>query len=74
MPPAVLSAVLLLTVIAGGSYWVFQDATTRAQRHRPVVAVLFGVTIEQPQTWAALSLVMSVVFIPMYLLARRAGE
>lgn len=69
-----LSAMLLLAVIAGCSYWVLQDARTRTQHHRPVVVILFGLTIEQPETWAALSLVMSVVFIPMYLVARRADS
>ena len=34
----------------------------------------FRLTIEQPETWAALSLVMSVVFIPMYVVARRADS
>jgi hypothetical protein len=46
----VLSAALLLAVIAGCSYWVLQDARTRTQHHRPVVVILFGLTIEQPET------------------------
>ncbi len=72
MAPSAFSAVLLLAVIAGASYWVLQDARRRVQDHRPVVAILFGLSIEQPETWAALSLVVCFVFIPMYLVARGA--
>lgn len=74
MNPSVLSAVLLIVVVAGAGYWVLNDARTRLQGGRPVVAVLFGFTIDGPETWAVLCVFLSVLFIPIYLVARRASE
>ncbi len=63
---------VVVTVIAAASAWVFGDARSRTARGHPVVAILFGHTIAEPSTWAVLCLAGSVVFIPMYLVARRA--
>ena len=35
--------------------------------------MLLGLTIEEPETWAVLCLLFSVLFVPMYLVARRAS-
>jgi hypothetical protein len=69
--PAVVTATLLVVVIAVVSSWVLLDARKRLDEGRPVVVVLLGVTVEQPETWAVLCLFLSVLFIPMYLVARR---
>ena len=74
MNPSVLTATLLVVVIAAVSYWVLVDARKRLNRGRPVVAVLLGFTIDAPQTWAVLCLFFSVLFIPMYLVARAASD
>lgn len=72
MYPSVLSALFLVAMVACCSYGVLLDARARMERQRPVVAVFFGFTVEQPQTWAVLCLFASVLFVPMYLVARRA--
>ena len=69
-----LTALFLVTAVAGCSYWVLQDARARTERGRPVAVVLIGLTIEDPQVWAALCLLLSVIFVPLYLVARRAHE
>ena len=74
MNASVFIALFLVAVVAGCSYWVLQDARARTDRHRPVVAVFFGFTIEDPQTWAVLCLFVSVLFVPMYFVARRADD
>ena len=69
--PSILTATLLVVAVAVVSAWVLLDARTRLEEGRPVVAVLLGVSIERPETWAVLCLFGSVLFIPMYLVARR---
>jgi hypothetical protein len=64
--------VLVVSVIAAGSAWVYNDARSRAARGRPVVAILLGHTVAEPTTWAVLCLAGCVVFIPIYLVARGA--
>ena len=72
MNPSALTALVLVVLVAGASVWVLRDAQARAERRRPVVAVLFGITIERPQSWAVRCLLGSVLFIPTYLVARGA--
>ena len=74
MTSSVITATFLVVVIASVSYWVRIDARKRLHGGRPVGAVLLGFTIDEPETWAVLCLLMSVLFIPMYLLARRDSE
>ena len=69
-----LTATLLVIVVAVASYWVLLDARKRLHEGRPVIAVLLGLTIDQPQTWAVLCLFLSVFFIPMYLVSRNDGS
>lgn len=71
MTAPVLTAVVLVALIAAAATWVLQDARERAQARRPVVAVLLGVSIDRPEVWAVLCLLGSVIFVPMYLVARR---
>lgn len=72
--PSLLTVTLILALVGGVSYWVLIDARKRLERRRPVVAVFLGLTIDEPQTWAVLCLVLSVLFIPMYLVARRVSD
>jgi len=67
-------ALIVVAVVAGCSYWVFRDARARVERRRPVVAVVFGLTIDNPQMWAVLCVFVSVIFVPMYLVARAADD
>jgi hypothetical protein len=70
----VFTAASLVVVVASVSCWVLIDARKRLHRGRPVVAVLVGFTLEEPETWAVLCLLLSVLFIPMYLVARRSSD
>ncbi len=74
MNPPVLSATLVVVVVALASYWVLLDARKRLHQGRPVVAVLLGLTIDQPETWAVLCLFSSVLFIPMYMVSRSGSD
>jgi hypothetical protein len=72
MDASVLSATLLVCLVAVVAYAVLVEARERSRRGRPVVAVVLGFTIDRPEVWAALCLVLSVLFVPLYLVARRA--
>ncbi|WP_374970846.1 hypothetical protein [Terrabacter sp. BE26] len=73
MSSSVLSALLLVLVVAAVSVWVLEDAQAQLERGRPVVATLGELTIDRPNVWAALCLLALVLFLPLYLVARRAG-
>lgn len=64
--PLVLLALLLLTVA-----WVYQDATTHAEDGERVVLWTPAFRLESPAAWAAVCLVLWVLFFPLYLRARR---
>ena len=74
MTPSVVTATSLVVVVAGVSCWVLLDARTRLRRGRPVVVVLLGFTIDEPATWAVLCLFLSVLFMPLYLVARSSSD
>ena len=62
----------MLVVLGVASVWVLTDARSRAERGRPVVMTFSGVSVDRPEVWAALCLVVVVVFLPLYLTARSA--
>ena len=70
---AQLLPLLPLLLIILSSVWILQDARRFEREHRPVVVIVFGRHIEDPPTWAALSLVLFIFVFPMYLVARRAS-
>ncbi len=72
MTPGLLTSLVLLAAVGVASAWVLGDARARAARGRPVVATVAGLVLERPETWAALCLVGSVFFLPLYLVARAA--
>ena len=67
-----LGGLLVVVVLGATSLWVLQDARSRVQLHRPVVATFGGLTVERPEVWAALCLLLVVLFLPLYLVARSA--
>ncbi|HET7762862.1 MAG TPA: hypothetical protein VFL46_10920 [Phycicoccus sp.] len=71
MRTPVLAAAVLVALVAVCAVWVLRDAEVRQRAGRPVSVVLLGMTIDQPATWAVLCLLGSVLFVPMYLVARR---
>ncbi|MGW5241774.1 hypothetical protein ACWEOW_22805 [Monashia sp. NPDC004114] len=73
MRPTLVSILVLLLLLGACSLWVLEDARTREDRGHPVVASVGGYTIDRPEIWAALSLLVCVLAVPMYLVARRAN-
>jgi len=67
-----LAPTLVLLALLACSAWVLTDARSREEKHRPVSATVLGITIERPQSWAALCLLLLVVGLPLYLVARSA--
>jgi hypothetical protein len=67
-----LLPLLIGLVVVAAVVWVFQDARSHERDHRPVAVTVAGVTIEQPQIWAALCLLLFAIVFPLYLAARRA--
>ncbi|GAA1993678.1 hypothetical protein GCM10009817_39940 [Terrabacter lapilli] len=72
MNPFVTSVLLVVLVVGAASLWVLQDARSKVERHRPVVATIGDLTTDKPEVWAALCLLAVVLFLPMYLVARSA--
>jgi hypothetical protein len=70
--PTVVSVLVVVLCVGALSLWVLQDARSRQARGRPVVATLAGFTVEKPEVWAALCLLVVVFFLPVYLVARSA--
>jgi hypothetical protein len=64
MPLIVLLAILTIDV------WIYTDARNRRDNHRPVVAALGSLRVDTPEAWLAGCLLLSIVFIPLYLAAR----
>ncbi|WP_323095373.1 hypothetical protein [Intrasporangium sp. YIM S08009] len=60
----------LVLIVAVASVWVLTDARSRAERGRPVTMTVLGLTVDRPEVWAALCLVVVLVFLPLYLTAR----
>lgn len=73
MAPALLSGLVLAAAVAAAAAWVLADAREREGRGRPVVATVANLTVERPEAWAALCLVVVVLGLPLYLTARRAS-
>ena len=71
MTTPVVAAAVLVALVAVCGVWVLRDAEVRQRAGRPVSVELLGMTIDQPATWAVLCVVGSVLFVPMYLVARR---
>ena len=69
---SVLSALLVVMALGATSLWVLEDARSRVQLDRPVVARFGDLTIDRPEVWAALCLLVVVLFLPLYLVARSA--
>jgi hypothetical protein len=51
---------------------VLSDARSRVKLDRPVVARFGDLTVDRPEVWAALCLLVLVLFLPLYLVARSA--
>lgn len=72
MNPSVAGVLVVVLAVGAASLWVLEDARSRAERHRPVVATMGPLTVDKPEVLAALCLVAVVFFLPLYLVARTA--
>jgi hypothetical protein len=50
--------------------WIYSDAKQHAEVGNPVVGRLGNFTVATPAAWAAGCLVLSVIFIPLYIMTR----
>ena len=69
--PAAATPFLLLILVGVTSLWVLSDARSRVEAGRPVSATLGSLTVDRPEAWAVLCLFVVVLFLPLYLVARR---
>jgi hypothetical protein len=65
-----LAPLVVLLAILAIDLWVYGDARERRDSGRPVVAAIGSLIIDTPEAWLAGCLVLSIVFIPLYLAAR----
>ena len=67
-----LAAVVLLVGVLAVDAWVFVDARARSVRGRDVVATVGQVTLSTAEEWLLSCLLLWVLVVPLYLVARSA--
>ena len=67
-----MASFLAVLVVGMTSLWVLADAQSRLKAGRPVSVTIGGRTVDRPEVWAALCLLVVVLFLPLYLVARSA--
>lgn len=70
MSGSALVPLIVLLAILTIDLWVYNDARARRDNGRPVVAAIGSLRIDNPEAWLAGCLLLSIVFIPLYLAAR----
>jgi len=73
VPATVLAPVILLLVILAVDLWIYRDSRAHCDRGRPVVVRIGSITVDTPEAWLTGCLLLSLVFIPLYLVAREAA-
>ncbi len=66
-----LAPLLVLVVVLATDAWVYMDATAQENRGTPVIFSFGSFVVETPAAWFLASLVMWIVFFPIYLAGRR---
>jgi hypothetical protein len=61
---------VVLGVLVAFDLWVYLDAAARARADRPVVLSVGSFTLDTPAVWFVACLVLSLLFIPLYLANR----
>jgi hypothetical protein len=69
-PIALVPIVVLLVVVAIGT-WVYMDAKVQAEHGEPVVFTWGSLKVDTPAQWFVASLLVAVLFVPLYLAGRR---
>jgi hypothetical protein len=73
LPVTVLASLLVAGVAAITDLWVFLDARRWARRGTPVCLRVGAFVVETPEAWAVACLLLFVVFVPIYAVARRSS-
>jgi hypothetical protein len=68
----VIAPVIIAGLVICADVWVLLDARRWTRKGTPVVFRFGSITIATPETWAALCLLLFVIFLPIYAIARRA--
>lgn len=63
----------VLLILLATDAWVYADAKARTERGMPVVFSAGSFVVETPEAWFLGSLLLWVVFFPLYLTGRRDG-
>ncbi len=66
-----LAPLLVLLVVLASDAWVYVDATAQESRGTPIVFSSGPLILETPSAWFLASLVVWIVFFPLYLAGRR---
>lgn len=66
-----LAPTVVLLAILTVAMWVYRDAREHRDSGRPVAITIGSLTIDTPEAWLTGCLVFSIVFIPIYLVARQ---
>ena len=67
-----LGPLSLLAVALATDAWIFLDSRKRRASGRVVVATIGPVNLSTPEQWLLGGLVLWIVVVPLYLVARRA--
>ncbi|GAA4182887.1 hypothetical protein GCM10022252_09510 [Streptosporangium oxazolinicum] len=69
LPPTALVPILVLLLALGIDTWIYADAKERLRQGNPASFSFGSLRIETPQAWFLGSLILWVVFFPLYLTA-----
>lgn len=65
-----LVPILVLLVLLAADRWVYVDAKAHAERGTPVVFSTPAFKVDTPAAWALGCLILSILFLPLYLASR----
>lgn len=68
----VLEPLVIAGVVVCLDLWVLADARRWARQGTPVVLHFRSLTVETPEAWAVACLLLFVIFMPIYVVARRS--
>jgi hypothetical protein len=68
----VLAPLVIAGVVVCLDLWVLADARRWARQGTPVVFRIGSVTVGTPEAWAAACLLLFVIFVPIYVVARNS--
>lgn len=73
MTQSAVGPLLFLAVVVVSDVWVWLDARRRQANGHDVVATLGPVSLDRPEHWVIVCLLLWLVAFPLYLVARRAS-